>query len=280
MPTRMTKKPEKPAGAELPLGPEQRTEAPAAAGAVATIDGRALLPVPASCAEIERVAQECSLVLAEADGKFERAFLMAAGIQRLRALIGPEEMGPIMALQGTPLGFRTDKDKETNKDGGYGYPIDVVKEAVIEAVLRGVYPVGNEFNIIAGRCYITKEGYQRKVREYPRLTDLRIMLQIPLMKAGGAVVPCSATWKVNGEPDTVERDIPVKVNLGMGVDAVLGKATRKLLASVWQRLTGSLVAEPEGDVDDLPPAEGPDTGQIHVADLAAGEAKPEDRPPE
>ncbi|MFK5282891.1 hypothetical protein ACI3PL_25325, partial [Lacticaseibacillus paracasei] len=57
-----------------------------------------------------------------------------------------------MALQGNRLGFKTDKDKSG------GYPESVVKNCLIEAVLLGIQPTGNQFNIIAGNMYPTKEG--------------------------------------------------------------------------------------------------------------------------
>ena len=58
---------------------------------------------------------------------------MTAGvITTLRNLLTPKIMEPIMALQNTSLGFRTDNFN--------GYPVDVVKDALIEATFKGVYP--------------------------------------------------------------------------------------------------------------------------------------------
>jgi hypothetical protein len=76
-------------------------------------------------------------------GTFTMASRMAAGIRALRAALTPEIMQDIMALQGSSLGFRTDKDKEG------GYPVEVVKECMIEAVLKGARVINNETNIIA-----------------------------------------------------------------------------------------------------------------------------------
>jgi len=192
---------------------------------------------------LEKVAQEASLATLEGQGRFQKMASLAEGITRLREMITPEIMAPVMALQGTPLGFRTDKDGK----GGYSMPD--VKEALIEAVLRGVYPVGNEFNIIAGRAYITREGMSRLVSEWPCLAKLEIDLGVPTMKDGGAIVPCTAAWRLNGLPMTLTATIPVKVNAGMGADAILGKATRKILKRVHDRLTGSKAGIPDGDVE-------------------------------
>lgn len=200
-------------------------------------------------ADIEKVVEECSLPSTEASGRIQRAAVLAQGMQRLKDLISDEFIAQnFQPLQGSRLGFLTDKD-----DKG-GYDTKTVRECLIEALLRGVQPVGNEFNIIAGQPYITKEGFARLVREFPGLTDLRENYGVPKMSDNGARVQCSASWKLNGVEDSLEREFAIKVNRGMGTDAVLGKAKRKLLAAVFDRLTGSEM--PEGEVGDAPAASG------------------------
>ena len=211
--------------------------------------------------KLDDIVSQCSLTaLAEAP-RFERAVILAAGIRGLRSLLTGEMMSDVMALQNTALGFRTDKPG--------GYDEATVREALIEATLRGVYPVGNEFNIIAGRCYVTKEGFTRLLREYPGLSNLRLDLGIPQLRDGGAIVRCKATWTLDGQPDELECEIPIRVNQGMGADAILGKAERKLRARVWNRLTGSVMATPDADPDDapmLPGAAAPAKGIAAVKD--------------
>jgi len=84
---------------------------------------------------------------------FEKAFLIASAVQELKLELTAEYMKPIMGLQGNRLGFKTDKDNAG------GYTEAIVKNCLIEAVLTGVQPFGNQFNIIAGNMYITKEGF-------------------------------------------------------------------------------------------------------------------------
>ena len=176
-------------------------------------------------------------------GKIERAVVLARSVQALRKSLTDARMRDIMDLQGTPLGFRTDKANQ----GGYG--IDVVREAVIEAAIIGVDVVGNQFNIIAGRCYVTREGMSKLLREWPGLTDLRIAPGVPAMRDGGALVPFEASWMLEGVRDELKGTIPVKVNNGMGADAILGKADRKIKARIYSRITGSEFTH-EGEVDD------------------------------
>jgi len=205
----------------------------------------AVVKVPDSWAKLDTIIEQSSISRLEKHGRVSRAHALARAVQRLRGAITPAEMADFMALQGSPLGFLTDKDQE----GGYDPP--TVKECLIEALLRGVYPVGNEFNIIAGHAYITKAGMARLVRQFPGLTDLKINFGVPVMKHGGALVEASARWLLNGNAQQIERTIPVRVNRYMGVDAILGKAERKLLAAVYGRLTGSEHTVPDGEIDDL-----------------------------
>lgn len=173
---------------------------------------------------------------------FERAFQIASAAQELKQLLTPEYMKPIMALQGNKLGFKTDKD-----DSG-GYKEDVVKNCLIEAVLTGVEPFGNHFNIIAGNCYITKEGFGHLLRNYPGLT-YEIIPSLPRIKDSSAAVVMKIFWTWGGKAKDREIDFAIKVNKFMGTDAVIGKATRKARAWLFHTINGIEVAD--GDVMDI-----------------------------
>ena len=155
-------------------------------------------------------------------------------------MITPELLDQILPLQNSSLGFRTDRPT--------GYQPDVVKDCFIEATLRGLSPIGNEFNIISGRCYVTKEGFSRLLRELPEFCDLKLFFGVPKTSTGGAIVEARATWKYRGHQDEITREIPVRVNNGMGADAILGKTERKLKAAIYQQITGSVVSD--GDAED------------------------------
>lgn len=206
--------------------------------------------------EITRAVDECSLATVEGLPAIKRAIVLAAGIQALRTALSDDVVQKlIMPLQSTSLGFRTDKD-----DKG-GYPIAVVRDCAIEALLRGFQIVGNEMNIIAGRPYYTKEAFERRVPDVPGVSELELFPGVPQMKDGGALVPYRATWKLQGVRMEIVRDvvkrgddgivsderIPVRVNSGMGADAILGKAKRKILAQVFDRITGSRFSESDAD---------------------------------
>jgi hypothetical protein len=221
------------------MEPTQQSILPPAAVPVVPVLAPTALTTRVPLAEIERLdalATQCAGLQRQDLTPFRRTFLMAAGMQQLRNLISPAMMEDVMALQGSPLGFRTDKDESG------GYPVEVVKEAAIEATLRGLRLVGNEINIIAKRMYAAKDGLKRLVRDWSGLSNLRIQIGIPRTQEGYTVVPCRAKWMLGGEEHTLdctaENSIPVRVNEKGIVDAILGKAERKLFARIYERLLG------------------------------------------
>lgn len=210
---------------------------------------------------IELAVKECGVQAISKLPAFLQALRMAQGISALRAALTDQLVQQaIMPLQGTKLGFLTDKDKE----GGYG--LSVVRECSIDAMLRGFSVVGNEFNIIAGGFYGTKAGYHRKVLEFPGLTDLVLSPGVPNLNQdkSGALVPFSASWKLDGKPMSIacqyikegetvtDQRIPVRVNGGMGADAILGKAERKILFRIYQRINGGTFGATDGEVGEEP----------------------------
>lgn len=177
---------------------------------------------------------------------FEKAYNLATATGQLKALLSPEYMAPIMNLQGTKLGFRTDKD------GTGGYGIEVVRNCLIEATLTGVEAVGNHFNIIAGNCYITKEGLGFLLNNTEGLKH-RIVPGLPRVSQDGksAAITMEIKWSMNGGAETEQKlEIPIRVNAGMGVDAIIGKATRKARAWLYNNLNDCEIGD--GEVEDQP----------------------------
>lgn len=178
---------------------------------------------------------------------FEKAFTIAEAVGKLRELLTPEVMKPIMNLQGNRLGFKTDKDVLQGGVKGPGYPMEIVRDCLIEAVLFGLQPYGNQFNIIGGNMYATKEGCGALLAKIPGL-DYTIVAQLPRVKEESAAVVMEVEWTIGGVISKKSLDIPIRVNKFMGTDAILGKATRKARKWLFDKLSG--VELPEGDTQD------------------------------
>lgn len=196
----------------------------------------------------------------ESPESFEKELSVARSISDMRVALTPDIMADVMGLMNTSIGFRTDRDpKVTPLDKDQKpmtpYPVEVVRDVFIESRLRGFHCINNEFNIIAGRFYGCLNGFERLVKKSARCTDFKDNYSVPVMVGDrGAVVEASASWLQDGVKQTLERKFAVRVNSGMGADAIVGKAKRKLLAAVHSRMTG--VVTPEGDAaDDSIPVE-------------------------
>jgi hypothetical protein len=203
-----------------------------------------------STAALDKIAEEYSLAACMgSEGRFKQMMLVSSGIKRLRNALTPEILNEIAFLQGSTLGFLTDKDK----DGGYK-DLNVLRNCVLEATMRGAMVCGNEFNIISARPYFTKAYFERVLRQFPNLTNLKVQLSVPKLIDGRQVVHASCSWKLKGVADSLELDLPIKVNAGMGDDAILGKARRKALAQIFGQITGSPLDDAEVGEAALKPA--------------------------
>ncbi len=185
-----------------------------------------------------------------ADGQWSRTLALGSAVAMLSDALDEKVMRSIMKLQNKRLGFKTDNPR--------GYDAATVRDALIEAVAMGLSPVGNQFNIIGGNMYVTKEGVTMLLRKLPGLSALKLS-QKP------AVVRKSATPGVRKDGSTYEReealvtvevaatfkgreiresyDFVIRVNAGMGQDAIAGKAERKARARLYNYLTESSMLE-------------------------------------
>jgi hypothetical protein len=203
---------------------------------------------PEPLREIDAILAKYDEQKTSVSARFENLSLTCNAIGELRHRLPDDLVRKFKEnAENNRLGFRTDKP-------GIGYPIPVIRDCMIDAVLMGVYPYGNEFNIVASNAYITKEGFTGMMRRDKRFSDIRIECDVPNYedaRSGSdlrAIVPFKATWKFNGKPDSLNGNIPIRVNRGMGDDAILGKSERKIRARIWSIATGSSISD--GDADD------------------------------
>lgn len=156
----------------------------------------------------------------------------------------------IMPLMNSRLGFLTDRDpaKMRDNDRKPPYSIAEVRNVVVEACLRGAMMTDNETNIIAGNWYGTKNYFWRKLCEFPGISDLTPIAGVPKFeyedtqwgpKPKRAVVPYKVTYAIKGQKYEISRDIAVKLNSQSTDDVAVGKADRKMWATVWAILSGT-----------------------------------------
>lgn len=275
---------------------------------VATIEPSTLIPA-ATLADIQRLDKILSesREIIQHSQPMTRAFATAAAMRELEAAITPAMMQDIQNLMNSPLGFKTDRKegtfKKVQKDGKwFSEPVKpylpvTIKRCVIVALLAGAELAGNQFNIIAGQTYFTKEFMQKAVLSFRGLSHFKMEIGPPMRHGEKtACFDAKASWLVNGEEfdlactkqaDGVDMRIVVNSHSTSGPDQLRGLAESKLLRRVVSMLTG-LNLENDGDQDfsnDHPTTEGKLASNVriqHGADELNGteeEEKEEDNIP-
>jgi hypothetical protein len=213
-----------------------------------------------AAAAIELVTKSCDMIKLSEMKALEQAVTLSRGIQALKKVITQQITEEIfMPLQGSPLGFLTDRDREKDP----GYPAVIVRNCMIQGLMWGLQPVNNEINLIAEKAYAAKNGLERKVREAVR--DLIIRPGVPVAAGDKtALLAMRAYWSYDGKRCELIKDVnkveggisfderyAIRVNSGMGPDAVIGKAYRKLYRDILQQITNNAFIAPIGDVVDV-----------------------------
>jgi len=180
-----------------------------------------------------------------------KSIKLGKGIMELRkALDNPEITNLIMSFQNNGLGFLTD-----NRNNGYSPAI--VKDCALEALTAGAFLHGNEFNIIANRCYFTQNFFVRKVREHCSKDHItrNFVYECEYVKPKGKqhqfLVTVNIFWFLKGETKKDTRKQVEKYNLvGMTEDQVIGKAKKRAHQWLYNELTNNnFIAVPDTDYD-------------------------------
>lgn len=203
---------------------------------------------------LDNIVRQCGDAISKASD-ITRAFIQARAILAIEKAITPSIFKDIKELMNTPIGFKTDRppgakrfNKKTNTmEELRPYPDKVVKQCLIVALLGGATIDGNQFNIIAGQTYFTKEFMQERVLKWPGLTNFKMSISTP-MKHGEKTAAFSATasWELNGKPHKLEflktevADMRIVVNSygTSGSDQLIGLCESKVLRRVVKVLTG------------------------------------------
>lgn len=174
------------------------------------------------------------------------AFQAVCVVQQLRMALSDEVMNAVFVpLMNTTIGFRTDKDPNKpakQKDGSYKapapYPMAVVRDCLIDAISIGLMPTGNQFNIIAGRMYPTKEGYTALLKKIGCKYIISVGQDQQKPDAPFAEIPCKINYDWNGDKGGYTFIATVKKDSYSSADQLRGKAERRAKKSLYEYLTG------------------------------------------
>lgn len=190
---------------------------------------------------------------------FEKSMAYGYYLNEIRNQFTGKALELIKNLMNTGLGFKTDRNpKDPMCKNKEPYSDDIIKDCATQAVMHGLYIHGNEFNILGGNFYATKEGLERIVNQNPNLER-----SVKEVGKGFKQNPENGIWGLSfeyefklKEKQEVKDSIVVYVrgkqgNYEIPFDAVMGKARRKLLKTIYNKMTNGFWLEDADDIDDI-----------------------------
>jgi len=154
----------------------------------------------------------------------------------------------IMPLQNTAIGFLTDhtgRPKGNGQPTPVGYSREEVRTCLIDALSHGLLPTGNQFNIIAGRMYPTKEGFTALLAKLGVKYQISTSVEQATMQ-GFSNLKCKISYNYKGETQTTTLPVQVKSDAYSTPDQLKGKAERRAKKWLYEYLTN--IDMGEGDV--------------------------------
>ena len=172
---------------------------------------------------------------------FGAAFNAARVITLLREALTDEVMARVfMPLMNTKVGFRTDRDGKPDKNGRVKplYDVPTVRDAIIDAAIIGLLPTGNQFNIISGTMYPTKEGYTVLLKKIGAKYVIDVQ-QDRSQNPAFAEFPCKISYSYKGEKNSLTINATVRRDQYSSNDQLRGKAERRAKKALYEYLTGT-----------------------------------------
>lgn len=190
---------------------------------------------------------------------YEKSLAYGYYLNEIKKQITGKPLEIIKSLMNTGIGFKTDHNpNDPNCKYKDIYSDDIIKNCVVQAVMLGLRIHGNEFNILGGNFYATKEGLDRIVHSNPSLEE-KVKDKVKNFrqddKTGIWGITFEYSYKLKGESKVTE-EVTVLVkgkqgNYDIPFDAVMGKAKRKLYKTVYNDMTQGFKLEDADDIDDI-----------------------------
>lgn len=201
-------------------------------------------------ADLIAAVNECHIASAMKNDTIKSLKLAYGQFELNKVLNTPEVAAMIMSFQNSAIGFLTDNKKD-------GYSQEIVIQAAQEALTAGAYLHGNEFNIIASRCYLAQSFFIRKVREYcsENLIKRQFQYNCKFAETEGKQKKFKVTVKILWTYPGKEQIEQIQgYNLvGMSEDQVIGKATKRANQWLYNEMTDNnyALAPDESEIIDM-----------------------------
>lgn len=208
--------------------------------------------------DIERFEEkqnELSTILKEAGqlsllDSAKAAFMSAYVLRSLENVFTDEIMTEVfMPLMNKRIGFLTDRNGKTNNRGQTKplYTKEVVRTSIVDAICFGLEPRNNQFNIIAGNMYPTKEGYSHLLRKLGAKHVLTVGQDLSAVDSNFAQMQVIIGYEYKGEKSKLTITTNVKKDSYSSYDQLKGKAEKRGKKALYEFLTGIDLGDNDGD---------------------------------
>lgn len=168
------------------------------------------------------------------------AFGAVQVVKTLKEVLSDKFMNEyIMPLQNTAIGFLTDhtgRPKGNGQPTPVGYSVEEVRTCLIDALSHGLLPTGNQFNIIAGRMYPTKEGFTALLAKLGVKYQISTSVEQATMQ-GFSNLKCRISYNYKGDTQTTTLPVQVKSDSYSSPDQLKGKAERRAKKWLYEYIT-------------------------------------------
>lgn len=184
----------------------------------------------------------------------EYVFAASAAVQTLRNILTQDVVETyFMPLMGTRIGFLTDRDKEVNGKKPVPYGWETIRDCVIDGACKGLAPIQNQINIIAGNMYPTKEGFTALLKKIGVKYIINKGPDTSAPTSTTASIACKIFYEYKGEKKDYTLIATPKKNQYSSLDQLQGKAERKAKKHLYEYLTGIDLGDADEDgVDEQP----------------------------
>lgn len=166
------------------------------------------------------------------------AFTATIVVSKLRAFLTNEIIENVFRpLMNTRIGFMTDKRPTTKNPHPALYSNEIIRDAIIDGLTIGLFPTGNQINIIAERMYPTKEGFTALLRKMGVKYIVSIGADTNRIQ-GYAEIPCKVDYMYNGEKNSFMITATVRKDEYSSPDQLRGKAERRAKKALYEYITG------------------------------------------
>ena len=197
-----------------------------------------------ACARLDEIQSVYLAMQKEHENNRWKRMLVRLAAKRDMKQILTQHMHLFQEIANDSDGFDTDKEYDPQQLAG----------CIVTALTMGLAVDGHQFCIIGKKVYVRAAGFEARLDCNPHVESYEVeqkTLPTPIKECPDwHRITMKATYKLKGaEATEIEKRFVVRRNSGMGMEALIGKGKRKMLAYLDEVI--NKVKLPDGELDEF-----------------------------